>query len=143
VPFSLKFDWPRQIAWVRVLLAAATLGISYFCPLHVAPLLLFYGVLVLYLVLSLVVVAPRHQAGRPAGLLALFGDAVFFLVLVSFGADRLWLASIFFLYLLAEALAFYGPWKWAWLWPSPPSSALYSLTTGPGAWSGPYWWPAP
>jgi signal transduction histidine kinase len=109
VLFPLKFDWPRQIAWVRVLLAAATLGISYFCPLHVAPVLFFYGLLVLYLVLSLIVVARGTRPGGLLGLLALFCDAVFFLALVSFGADRLWLASIFFLYLLAEALAFYGP----------------------------------
>jgi signal transduction histidine kinase len=109
VLFPLKFDWPRQIAWVRVLLAAATLGISYFYPLHVAPVLFFYGLLVLYLVLSLIVVARGTKPGGLLGLLALFCDAVFFLALVSFGADRLWLASIFFLYLLAEALAFYGP----------------------------------
>jgi signal transduction histidine kinase len=109
VLFPLKFDWPRQIAWVRVLLAAATLGICYFYPLHAAPALFFYGLLVLYLVLSLIVVARGTRPGGLLGLLALFCDAVFFLALVSFGADRLWLASIFFLYLLAEALAFYGP----------------------------------
>ena len=107
--FPLKFDWPRQIAWVRVLLAAATLGISYFYPLHAAPALFFYGLLVLYLVLSLIVVVRGTRPEGLLGLLTLFCDAVFFLALVSFGADRLWLASIFFLYLLAEALAFYGP----------------------------------
>ena len=107
--FPLKFDWPRQIAWVRVLLAAATLGICYFYPLHAAPALFFYGLLVLYLVVSLIVVVRGTRPGGLLGLLALFCDAVFFLALVSFGADRLWLASIFFLYLLAEALAFYGP----------------------------------
>jgi signal transduction histidine kinase len=109
VLFPLKFDWPRQIAWVRVLLAAATLGISYFYPLHAAPALFFYGLLVLYLVLSLIVVVRGTRPEGLLGLLTLFCDAVFFLALVSFGADRLWLASIFFLYLLAEALAFYGP----------------------------------
>jgi signal transduction histidine kinase len=109
VLFPLKFDWPRQIAWVRVLLAAATLGICYFYPLHAAPALFFYGLLVLYLVVSLIVVVRGTRPGGLLGLLALFCDAVFFLALVSFGADRLWLASIFFLYLLAEALAFYGP----------------------------------
>jgi signal transduction histidine kinase len=109
VLFPLKFDWPRQIAWVRALLAAATLGICYFYPLHAAPALFFYGLLVLYLVLSLIVVVRGTRPGGLLGLLALFCDAVFFLALVSFGADRLWLASIFFLYLLAEALAFYGP----------------------------------
>jgi len=109
VLFPLKFDWPRQIAWVRALLAAATLGICYFYPLHAAPALFFYGLLVLYLVVSLIIVVRGTRPGGLLGLLALFCDAVFFLALVSFGADRLWLASIFFLYLLAEALAFYGP----------------------------------
>jgi signal transduction histidine kinase len=109
VPYSLKFDWSRQIAWVRVLLAAAALGISYFFPSRATPLVFFYGLLVLYLVLSLVVAVRGIRPGGLVGLLALFCDAVCFLVLVSFGADRLWLASVFFLYLLAEALAFYGP----------------------------------
>ena len=109
MPISLKFDWPRQIAWVRVLLVAATLGISYFWPSHVAPLVVFYGLLGVYLVLSLVVAVRGIRPGGLLGMLALFCDAVYFLALVSFGADRLWLASVFFLYLLAEALAFYGP----------------------------------
>jgi signal transduction histidine kinase len=104
----LKFDWPRQIAWVRVLLVAATLGISYYFPLQAASLLL-YGLLALYLVLSLVVAIRGIRPGGLLGLLALFCDAVYFLALVSFGADRLWLASVFFLYLLSEALSFYGP----------------------------------
>ena len=107
--FPLKFDWPRQIAWVRVLLAAATLGICYFGPLHVAPLLFFCGLPALYLVLSLIVAGRGTRPGGLLGLLALFGDAVFFLVLVGFGVGSPGLASLFFLYLLAEALAFYGP----------------------------------
>ena len=109
MPISLKFDWPRQIAWVRVLLVAAALVISYFWPSHVAPLVVFYGWLGVYLVLSMVVAVRGIRPGGLLGMLALFCDAVYFLALVSFGADRLWLASIFFLYLLAEALAFYGP----------------------------------
>jgi len=109
VSISLKFDWPRQIAWVRVLLVAATLGISYFYPPQAAPPLFLYGLLTLYLALSLFVAVRSIRPGGLLGLLALFCDAVYFLALVSFGADRLWLASVFFLYLLAEALAFYGP----------------------------------
>jgi signal transduction histidine kinase len=109
VPYSLKFDWPRQIAWVRVLLAAATLGIGFFWPPHAAPLLFFDGLLVLYVVLSLMVAIRGIRPGGLLGLLALFGDAVYFLVLVSLGVGQLWLASVFFLYLLAEAAAFYGP----------------------------------
>lgn len=109
MPYSLKFDWPRQIAWVRVLLAAATLGIGFFWPPHAAPLLFFDGLLVLYVVLSLMVAIRGIRPGGLLGLLALFGDAVYFLVLVSLGVGQLWLASVFFLYLLAEAAAFYGP----------------------------------
>jgi signal transduction histidine kinase len=109
VPYSLKFDWPRQIAWVRVLLAAATLGIGYFFSPHAALFLFFDGLLALYVVFSLVVAIRGIGPGGLLGLLALFGDTVYFLVLVSFGVGRLWLASVFFLYLLAEALAFYGP----------------------------------
>jgi len=42
------------------------------------------------------------------GLLAIFGDTIFFLILASMGSDHLiWMASIFYLYLLIEALVFY------------------------------------
>ena len=56
-----------------------------------------------------VLVAVRAQAlSGMLGLLALFGDTVFFLILASFGSGpALWLASLFFLYLLTEALVFY------------------------------------
>ena len=109
MPFSLKFDWPRQVAWVRVPLAAAALGTGYFWPPGAAPFLFFDGLLVLYVALSLVVAIRGIRAGGLLGLPALFGDAVYFLVLVSFSAGRPWLASVFLRYLLAEALAFYGP----------------------------------
>jgi two-component system NarL family sensor kinase len=109
VPYSLKFDWPRQIAWVRVVLAATTLGSGYIWPPQGAPFFFFNGLLLVYLAFSLVVAIRGIKPGGLLGLLALFGDAVYFLVLVSFGVGRLWLASVYFLYLLAEAVAFYGP----------------------------------
>jgi len=41
--------------------------------------------------------------------LALFGDTVYFLIIASYSNDRLiWNASIFFLFLLAEAISFYS-----------------------------------
>src|SRR5260370_39352349 len=44
-----------------------------------------------------------------AGLLALFGDTVFFLIMASYGAENmLWLASAFYLFLLGEALTYYS-----------------------------------
>ena len=51
------------------------------------------------------------QSQRSAGLigmLALFVDTVYLLVLASIGTERLvWLTSLFYLYLLIEALMFY------------------------------------
>jgi signal transduction histidine kinase len=42
------------------------------------------------------------------GLLALLADTIFFLALASLGSERLlWMAAVFFLYLLTEALIFY------------------------------------
>src|ERR1035437_7163973 len=50
----------------------------------------------------------RSHTGM-VGLLALFGDTVFFLIMGSYGADgMLCLASAFYLFLLGEALAFYS-----------------------------------
>jgi signal transduction histidine kinase len=44
------------------------------------------------------------------GLLALFLDAVFLLVAASYAADRLlWWSSAFYLFVLAEGVAYYGP----------------------------------
>src|SRR6266566_8884078 len=44
------------------------------------------------------------------GLLALFIDTVFFMVLVRYGAiETLWLAPIFYLYLLTAAIGLFGP----------------------------------
>jgi len=44
------------------------------------------------------------------GLLAIFGDTVFFLIMASFGGEQMpWVASFFFLYILTETLVFYSP----------------------------------
>ena len=49
----------------------------------------------------------RWQSGA-FGLLVLFSDTIFFLIVAGFGTGHLlWLASLFYLYLLAEALVFY------------------------------------
>jgi signal transduction histidine kinase len=50
------------------------------------------------------------EPSRMAGLLVLFADAVYFLILASFGTERLeWMAAVFFLFLTTEGLAFYSP----------------------------------
>jgi len=123
VPFRLKLDWPRQIAWVRVLLAVAALGISYFSPLRGGALLFFYGLLVLYLVLS-VMVAGRGI--RPGGLLGCWPCSATRFASWSWLA----LAPAAYGWLPFSSFIFWpkvwpstGPWKWWWWWPWPRSSA--------------------
>jgi len=108
VLISPQSTWPRSVAWIRVLLAAVAPAAAYFfLPGPVAPL--FYGVMSLYLVYTVVVALRARSRSGILGLLALFGDTFFFLIVVSYGAGRLlWLAGAFYLFLLGEALTFYG-----------------------------------
>jgi signal transduction histidine kinase len=108
VLFSPQFTWPRYAAWARVLLAAIAPAAAYlFLPGGVVPM--FYGVMALYLAYAVVVALRGRSHTGMLGLLALFGDTVFFLIVASYGADRrLWLASALFLFLMGEALAFYS-----------------------------------
>ncbi|HWB82971.1 MAG TPA: histidine kinase [Bryobacteraceae bacterium] len=103
-----QIDWPRCFCWLRTVLAAAALAGVYFYIPH--PPLLLFALLVLFLVFSVVLaVRGKWQTGTLA-LLALFGDTVFFLVVASYGTERLlWVASAFLLYLLTEAVAFHEP----------------------------------
>lgn len=98
--------WLRYIAWGRVALAAVALGLSFLYPLS-SPTVIrsLFAVFLLYTVL----VAWRFKGMRGLlGLLALAGDVLFFLVLGTLGSAHLvWMASVFFLYLLTEALVFY------------------------------------
>ena len=104
--FPLQLGWNRFLSVARALLAASALVVSYFyVPFSVA----FYGLLGLYLLYSIMVAAQAKLPRGMLGLLALFGDTVYFLIVASFGADHLlWVSSIFFLYLLVEALSFYS-----------------------------------
>jgi signal transduction histidine kinase len=108
VLFPPKLGWPRFISGARAFLAAAGLFAFYrYVPGSPAFLFALTGVFLVYAV-ALAVRGPARSG--MLGLLALFVDAVYFMVLAGFGAERLlWLISFFFLYLLSEALAFYGP----------------------------------
>jgi signal transduction histidine kinase len=105
---SAKFGWPRYIGWARVLLAAiAPVVARLLLPYGVSPI--FYGVMALYAAYAVVVALRDKGQTGTLGLLALFADTVFFLIMASYGAERmLWLASGFYLFLLTEALAFYS-----------------------------------
>ena len=70
---------------------------------------LVFGILGVYLAYSLLVaLRGRGQTGM-LGLLVIFGDTVYFLVMASYGGeDLLWIASCFFLFTLVETLVFYS-----------------------------------
>jgi signal transduction histidine kinase len=108
LPISAQFAWRRYIGWARVLLAAlAPVAARLFLENGVSPL--FYGAMALYMAYAVVVALRGKSHTGMLGLLALFGDTVFFLIMASYGAEQmLWLASGFFLFLLTEALAFYS-----------------------------------
>lgn len=106
--FTANFTWSRYLAWARVAIAGVALIFVYlFFTASAAPV--FYGLMGLYLAYGLVVaIRGRGQTGM-LGLLALFGDTVYFLAVASGNSEPiLWLASIFFLFLLTEALVFYS-----------------------------------
>jgi len=107
VLFPLKSGWTHYVPWARVVLAAAALVVGYFYPPGGA--LQFFGLLALYLAYGVVVALRAKAQTGMLGLLALFGDTVYFLIVASWGSDKLvWLASLLFLFLLSEAIAFYS-----------------------------------
>ena len=92
----------------------------------------------LYLAYALVVALRGRSQPGWLGLLALFGDTVFFLIIASYGAERmLWLASAFYLFLLGEALAFYSTWKSAVIVGVCAAFLRASCRTAPRSWSAP------
>ena len=95
--FLPKLTWAHYVSWARILLGASALTMSYLRPPAPATLL-FYVILALYLAYGIAIaVRGKTQTGM-LGLLALFGDTIFFLVVASYGGERLLLlATIFFL----------------------------------------------
>ena len=89
------------------MLAAAAVTMAGLSSQRLSPTV---ALLVMFLVASIAAgIRGRGQRGL-LGMLALFADTVYFLIVVHFGGDRMiWLAALFFLYLLTEALVFSGP----------------------------------
>src|ERR1039458_1076680 len=98
VELLAKIGWSGVLAWVRVALAAAALVLNY--ALAPDASLVSYGLLGFYLVYALVVALRARPHRGLLGLLSIFGDTVYLLVVATYGADRmLLLAAAFFLYL--------------------------------------------
>lgn len=107
--FSSQFAWPKYVSWARVVLAGVALGVSY-AGLRPASFPLYFGLMAVYLLYGAVLALRGRGQGGVLGMLALFGDAVFFLIVAGYGGERLlWLSSIYFLFLMTEALVFGGP----------------------------------
>ena len=136
-----ELPWARRLSWVRVLLAAVAAGMGLLAARGFSAA---GALLVAYLISSLVG-AIRGDAQRGLlGMLALFADTVYFLVVVYFGGERMeWLAAAFFLYLLTEALVSAGPVEvgviaaaaaiFCAVLPSPELEALESMAVVAGA----------
>src|SRR4051794_3749784 len=96
------------MAWTRVVLATLALASTYLSPSG-RGVQLMYGVMAVYLAYAIVVAVRGRSHTGMLGLLAIFGDTVYFLMMASYGGESLlWVASCFFLYMLSEALFFYS-----------------------------------
>jgi signal transduction histidine kinase len=68
-----------------------------------------YAVLGVYLLYSVIVALRARSHTGMLGLLAIFGDTVYFLIMASYGGEKLlWIASLFFLFMLTQTLVFYS-----------------------------------
>lgn len=105
--FASPYPWDRYLGHARVLLGLAALTHEVIAARHPP---LFFGVaLAVFLAYSVVVSARARVHTGAFGLLALFGDTVFFLILADHGAGgSIWFATVFFIYLMAEAVALYS-----------------------------------
>jgi signal transduction histidine kinase len=99
-----QFPWFRCVPWARAVLAAVALGFSFLYSPDLA--LPVRGLLALYFAIALVLAIRGKGFTGMLGLLALFGDTVYFLVLASIATEHeIWLDAAFYLYLLVEGLA--------------------------------------
>ena len=104
---SSDFRWKRHLSWMRVLLAAVAVTMASLFRQRLSPAM---ALLVLFLVAGVGEAIRGGAHRRLLGMLALFADTVYFLIVVYFFGERMaWLAAAFFLYLLTEALVFSGP----------------------------------
>lgn len=100
--------WMTYLTSVRLALAVASLILQVILtPIHNPLVTAAIG---LFAVSAVVTVRKRTVFRGTYGLLALFTDTIFFMILAKFGAEEtLWLAPAFYLYLTVTAAAFYGP----------------------------------
>ena len=105
---SYRRLWARPLAAARCVLALACLVFQLF--LAPVDFIWFTMAIALFAASSLVAVMRAEIFGGAFGLLALFIDTVFFMLLARYGANEtLWFTPVFYLYLLTAAIALYSP----------------------------------
>lgn len=101
-------QWARYLAMVRALLALTCLGLQVF--LAPVEFVWFTQAMVLFAGSSVFAFLRPDKIEGALSLLALFIDTVFFVVVARFGGiETLWLAPVFYLYLLTNATTLYRP----------------------------------
>jgi signal transduction histidine kinase len=103
-----QMSWPKRVAVARAGLSfVALVTFVYWMALDKKTLL---AAMAAYFALSLIQVFKRGGHSVAMGLLALFVDTIYLLILAAAGLHgMLWLITVFFLFLLAEGVALYGP----------------------------------
>jgi signal transduction histidine kinase len=105
---SDRRTWALSLATARAVLALACLVFQLF--LAPVDFIWFTLAIALFAASSVFAVLRPEKLEGAFGLLALFIDTVFFMVLARYGAiETLWLAPTFFLYLLTAATILFGP----------------------------------
>ncbi|MGH9722501.1 MAG: sensor histidine kinase [Bryobacteraceae bacterium] len=98
--------WMMYLAIARAVLATACLGLQIVAPIDS----ILVTLSVAFFALSSFVALRKGRASGSFGLLALFVDTVFFMVLAKYGAiGTVWLAPAFYIYLLTAAVTLYNP----------------------------------
>ena len=104
---ALRIGWPRATAWARAVLAAVALGWIFFG--QSGGFSISFYLMALYLVCAVLLAVQARTPHGVFALLVLVADVVYLLVAAAYGGERLlWFGSVFLLYVLAEALAFFG-----------------------------------
>jgi signal transduction histidine kinase len=108
--FPAEFSWVRYLASARALLAAVGLFSALEGHRQPPTYTYTYIVFVVYLMFGLILVVKPPGRDGIFSLLALFADAVYFLILAAGTTERsAWLLAIFFLYLIVAAVALHRP----------------------------------
>jgi signal transduction histidine kinase len=97
----------RYLTWIRA--ALATLCLLFQVLSAPSGSNFVTSAIAVYAAASWLMILRKFAPGPKLGLLTLFVDTVFFMVVGKYGPQTLWLAPVFYLYLLITGVSLYGP----------------------------------